>query len=79
MSGFQLQRFGMIMEPEPGNTLEAAGMLNPAVVRGPDGHPRKIIYRSAEPVLTPVKTQFETALSLPFFVGLYRLIFGAFR
>ncbi|MCB0133128.1 MAG: hypothetical protein KDD78_19835 [Caldilineaceae bacterium] len=37
MSGFQLQRLGMIMEPEPGNALEAEGVLNPAVTRGPDG------------------------------------------
>lgn len=37
MSGFQLQRLGMIMEPEPGNALEVEGVLNPAVVRGPDG------------------------------------------
>lgn len=37
MSGFQLQRLGQIMEPEPGNPLEAEGILNPAAVRGPDG------------------------------------------
>lgn len=37
MSGFQLQRLTQIMEPEPGNPLEVAGVLNPAVVRGPDG------------------------------------------
>src|SRR5665648_857240 len=37
MSGFQLQRLGRIMEPEPGNPLEAEGVLNPAAVRGPDG------------------------------------------
>jgi len=37
MSGFQLQRLGMLMEPEPGNPLEAEGVLNPAAVRGPDG------------------------------------------
>jgi predicted GH43/DUF377 family glycosyl hydrolase len=33
----QLQRLGLIMEPEPGNLLEAEGVLNPAAVRGPDG------------------------------------------
>ncbi len=38
MSGFQLQRLGQIMEPEPGNPLEIEGVLNPAAVRGPDGH-----------------------------------------
>src|SRR5271157_5189609 len=37
MSGFQLQRLGQMMEPEPGNPLEAEGVLNPAAVRGPDG------------------------------------------
>jgi predicted GH43/DUF377 family glycosyl hydrolase len=37
MSGFQLQRLGMLMEPEPGNPLEVEGVLNPAAVRGPDG------------------------------------------
>jgi len=37
MSGFQLQRLGQIMEPEPGNPLEVEGVLNPAAVRGPDG------------------------------------------
>ena len=30
MSGFQLQRLGQIMEPEPGNPLEVEGVLNPA-------------------------------------------------
>jgi len=37
MSGFQLQRLGQIMEPEPGNSQEAKGVLNPAAVRCPDG------------------------------------------
>src|SRR5680860_1064223 len=37
MNGFQLQRLGQIMEPEPGNPLEIEGVLNPAAVRGPDG------------------------------------------
>ena len=37
MSGFQLQRLGMLMEPEPGNPNEIEGVLNPAAVRGPDG------------------------------------------
>jgi predicted GH43/DUF377 family glycosyl hydrolase len=38
MPGFQMQRLGVVMEPEPGNPLEADGVLNPAAVRGPDGH-----------------------------------------
>ena len=38
MSGFQLQRLGMVMEPEPGNLMEIDGVLNPASARGPDGH-----------------------------------------
>jgi predicted GH43/DUF377 family glycosyl hydrolase len=37
MSGFQLQRLGLVMEPEPGNPQEIEGVLNPAAVRGPDG------------------------------------------
>ena len=37
MSDFQLQRLGLVMEPEPGNLLEAEGVLNPATARGPDG------------------------------------------
>ena len=37
MSAFQLQRLGMLMEPEPGNPLEVEGVLNPAAARGPDG------------------------------------------
>lgn len=37
MSSFDLQRLGQIMEPEPGNPMEAEGVLNPAAVRGPDG------------------------------------------
>ena len=37
MSGFELKRLGLLMEPEPGNLLEAGGVLNPSAVRGPDG------------------------------------------
>src|SRR5277367_634472 len=37
MSGFQLQRLGMLMEPEPDNPFEVEGVLNPAVARGTDG------------------------------------------
>ena len=37
MNGFQLQRLGMIMEPEPGNPQEVGGVLNPGALRGPDG------------------------------------------
>jgi predicted GH43/DUF377 family glycosyl hydrolase len=37
MKGFRMQRFGQIMEPEPGNPMEIEGVLNPAAVRGPDG------------------------------------------
>ena len=37
MNGFQLQRLGTVMEPEPGNPREVEGVLNPAAVRGPDG------------------------------------------
>ena len=38
MSGFQLQRLKMLMEPQPGNPWEVEGVLNPAAARGPDGH-----------------------------------------
>jgi predicted GH43/DUF377 family glycosyl hydrolase len=34
---FQLQRIGMLMEPEPGNPQEVEGVLNPGAARGPDG------------------------------------------
>jgi predicted GH43/DUF377 family glycosyl hydrolase len=37
MSGLKLKRLGMMMEPEPGNPHEVAGVLNPAAARGPDG------------------------------------------
>jgi predicted GH43/DUF377 family glycosyl hydrolase len=37
MSGFKLQRLGLVMEPAPGNPQEIEGVLNPAAVRGPDG------------------------------------------
>jgi predicted GH43/DUF377 family glycosyl hydrolase len=37
MSGFQLRRLGMVMEPEAGNPWEIEGVLNPAAARGPDG------------------------------------------
>jgi predicted GH43/DUF377 family glycosyl hydrolase len=37
MSGFQLQRLGVLMAPEPGNPLEVEGVLNPAAARAPDG------------------------------------------
>ena len=38
MAGFQMRRIGLMMGPEPGNALEVEGVLNPAAVRGPDGH-----------------------------------------
>jgi beta-1,2-mannobiose phosphorylase / 1,2-beta-oligomannan phosphorylase len=34
---FQLQRLGVVMEPEPGNLMEVEGVLNPASARGRDG------------------------------------------
>jgi hypothetical protein len=37
MSGFQMLRLGVAMDPERGNPLESEGVLNPAAVRGPDG------------------------------------------
>src|ERR1035441_2403244 len=38
MSGFKLQRLGMLMEPQAGNPQEIEGVLNPAAARGPDGN-----------------------------------------
>jgi phosphomannomutase len=35
--GFQLKRRGMLIEPEPSNPQEIAGVLNPAVACGPTG------------------------------------------
>ena len=37
MSGFELRRLSLVMEPESGNPQEVEGVLNPAAVRGPDG------------------------------------------
>ena len=37
VTDFQLERLGVLMEPEMGNPLEAEGVLNPASARGPDG------------------------------------------
>src|ERR1035438_5821264 len=37
MNGFELQRLGILMEPQPGDPREAEGVLNPAAARGPDG------------------------------------------
>ena len=36
MTGFKLQRLGMLMEPQAGNPHEVEGVLNPAAARGPD-------------------------------------------
>lgn len=37
MTGFDLKRIGMIMEPETGNLNEVEGVLNPAAIRARDG------------------------------------------
>jgi predicted GH43/DUF377 family glycosyl hydrolase len=37
MSELKVKRLGLVMDPEPGNPLEAEWVLNPAVIRGPDG------------------------------------------
>jgi predicted GH43/DUF377 family glycosyl hydrolase len=37
MVAFQLERLGLIIDPEPGNPYELEGILNPAAVRGRDG------------------------------------------
>jgi len=38
VSGFAMRPLDLVIEPEPGNALEAGGILNPAGARGPDGH-----------------------------------------
>jgi predicted GH43/DUF377 family glycosyl hydrolase len=47
---FQMHRIGIVMEPEPGNSHEIEGVLNPAAVRGPDGQlylfPRLVAARN---------------------------------
>ncbi len=35
---FEVQRIGVLMEPDPNDPREAEGVLNPAVIRGKDGH-----------------------------------------
>ena len=37
MTDFQLERIGVVMEPQAGNPMEVGGVLNPAAARGPDG------------------------------------------
>src|ERR1700682_835380 len=37
MNGFESQRLGILMEPQPGDRQEAEGVLNPAAARAPDG------------------------------------------
>ena len=54
---FQLPRLGVVMEPEPGNPMEAEGVLNPASARGRDGQlylfPRLVAHSQfAEAALT---------------------------
>ena len=57
MSGFQLQRLGLVMEPEPGNPDEIEGVLNPAAIPARmvsftffhDSSPRATIRASASP------------------------------
>jgi len=64
MSGFQLQRLGVLMEPEAGNPMEAEGVLNPAAVRGPDGElylfPR-LVARGNYSRIGIVKVRFDEA------------------
>ncbi len=35
---FQMERLGILMQPQPGLAIEAGGVLNPASARGRDGH-----------------------------------------
>jgi beta-1,2-mannobiose phosphorylase / 1,2-beta-oligomannan phosphorylase len=56
MSGFKLQRLGLVMEPEPDNDGRELCYSAGVIVLSKE-HPRVIRYRSAEPVLTPVLPQ----------------------
>lgn len=64
MGDFQLKRLGMVMQPEPGNPLEAEGVLNPAAVRGPDGQlylfPR-LVARGNYSRIGIARVMFDTA------------------
>ena len=37
MTGFEMRRLGLLMEPDPSRPEEVEGVLNPAAARGPDG------------------------------------------
>jgi len=37
-AAFEVKRMGELMAPDPNDPREAEGVLNPAVIRGPDGH-----------------------------------------
>jgi hypothetical protein len=71
MSGFELKRLGMLMEPEPDNLQEIEGVLNPAAARGPDGElylfPRLVAQgntlASASPECSLIKQAIQQAWS----------------
>ena len=81
MTGFELHRIGLVMEPEPGNPREAEGILNPAAVRGASAglmllskeHPGVIRFRSTEPVLaTGTDRQRRNVANVVFPTGIDR-------
>ena len=64
MSEFNLQRLGMLMEPDPGNPQEVEGVLNPAAARGRDGElylfPR-LVARGNYPRIGIARVRFNEA------------------
>src|SRR3954453_15525027 len=45
---YAMSRVGVVMEPDPGDPLEAEGVLNPASGRTPDGRPHLLPRLVAE-------------------------------
>ncbi len=64
MTAFQLERIGVVMEPQVGNPMEVGGVLNPAAVRGPDGQlylfPR-LVARSNYSRIGIARVRFDAA------------------
>jgi predicted GH43/DUF377 family glycosyl hydrolase len=64
MKRLQMKRLGDLMKPESGNPKEVEGVLNPAAVRGPDGHlylfPR-MVSRGNYSRIGIARVRFDTA------------------
>ena len=49
MTGFEMRRLGLLMEPDPSRPEEVEGVLNPAAARGPEPPElvlSRLVYRS---------------------------------